>query len=151
MKRFFSTRKPASPAPVASFPTSTTLPSPHLQPKYTVPPVPHPCPHDYIALLVTPTGLLLRQHTPGRGPKDPGPTTHLWLGWGKSVKVEELSGDGEADGIDWAESVIIYGIVGVLELFSGTPSDSCCASSESIHFLSVLLAGGKCQIGRWAP
>ncbi|KAJ7273264.1 SacI homology domain-containing protein [Mycena rebaudengoi] len=118
MKKFFNraSKQFASLAP--STPSSTTTPhTTGLQPKYVVPPVPHPCPHDHIALLATPTGLLLRQHIPGRGPKDPGPTTHLRLQWSKTVKVEELSGPGEGEDVDWTDSVIVYGIVGVLELF----------------------------------
>ncbi|KAJ6547710.1 SacI homology domain-containing protein [Mycena capillaripes] len=122
MKRFFT--KASKPfAPSTSSPPSSSITAPHttgLQPKYVVPPVPHPCPHDHIALLVTATGLLLRQHIPGRGANDPGPTAHLRLSWSKTVKVEELSGNGEADGVDWTDSVIIYGIVGVLELFSAS-------------------------------
>ncbi|KAK7020499.1 SacI homology domain-containing protein [Favolaschia claudopus] len=126
MKRFFSTRKASkSPTPTtASSPTSSTISPPHLatglQPKFVVPPVPHPCPHDHIAVLVTSTGLLLRQHIAGRGPSDPEPTSYLRLAWGKSVKVEEHSSDSETDPIDWSESVIVYGIVGVLELFSAS-------------------------------
>ncbi|KAF7338181.1 hypothetical protein MVEN_02043000 [Mycena venus] len=142
MKRFFSTRKPSkSPTPTATSPTASTITAPHLtsglQPKYVVPPVPHPCPHDHIALLVTPAGLLLRQHTPGRGPNDPGPTTHLRLSWSKSVKVEELDGDGEAEGIDWTESVIIYGILGVLELFSGSYLLVVSSKSDVGHLLDA--------------
>jgi hypothetical protein len=123
MKRFFSKAvKPfAPPTSSPASPTNTTAPhTTGLQPKYLVPPVPHPCPYDHIALLVTPAGLLMRPHTPGSGLNDPGPTTHLRLSWGKAVRVEELSGNGDADGLDWTNSVIIYGIVGVLELFSGT-------------------------------
>ncbi|KAJ7172335.1 SacI homology domain-containing protein [Mycena filopes] len=122
MKRFFAkASKPFAPSTSSSTPSSPIAPhTTGLLPKYVVPAVPHPCPHDHIALLVTPAGLLLRQHIPGRDPNDPGPTTHLRLLWTKSVKVEELSGDGEAEGVNWADSVVIYGIVGVLELFSAS-------------------------------
>ncbi|KAJ7271919.1 SacI homology domain-containing protein [Mycena haematopus] len=142
MKRFFPTRKPSkSSTPPPSSPTPSTINSPHLatglQPKYLVPPVPHPCPHDHIALLVTPTGLLLRQHILGAGPNDPGPTTHLRLPWGKSVKVEQISSDGEAEGVDWTESVIIYGIVGVLELFSASYLLVVSAKSDVGHLLNA--------------
>ncbi|KAJ6623464.1 SacI homology domain-containing protein [Mycena sp. CBHHK59/15] len=122
MKRFFS-RASKPPVPPSPSPVPSNIIAPHttgLQPKYVVPPIPHPCPHDHIALLVTPAGLLLRQHIPGRGLKDPGPTTHLRLLWSKTVKVEELSGDGEAEGADWTGSVVVYGLVGVLELFSAS-------------------------------
>ncbi|KAJ6497000.1 SacI homology domain-containing protein [Mycena vitilis] len=122
MKRFFTKASKPFFVPATS-PTPSSITAPHttgLQPKYVVPAVPHPCPHDHIALLVTSNGLLLRQHIPGSSPSDPGPTTHLRLSWSKTVKVEELSGDGEAEGADWTDSVIIYGIVGVLELFSAS-------------------------------
>lgn len=150
MKRFFY--KASKPAPPSGSPTPSniSLNVPHttgLQPKYVVPPVPHPCPHDHIALLVTPDGLLLRPHFPGHGPNDPGPSTHLRLSWNKAVKVEELSGNGEANGVDWTGSVIIYGILGVLELFSGTFPDSCFLIPNRLCLRSLVLAGGKCQIG----
>ncbi|KAJ7510013.1 SacI homology domain-containing protein [Mycena galericulata] len=120
MKRLFYKASKSSAPPSSS---TSSVNAPHttgLQPKYVVPPVPHPCPHDHIALLVTPAGLLLRPHFPGRGPNDPTPSTHLRLSWSKAVKVDELTGDGEADGVDWTGSVVIYGIVGVLELFSAS-------------------------------
>ncbi|KAJ7449948.1 SacI homology domain-containing protein [Mycena latifolia] len=138
MKRFFS--KASKPfAPSTSSPTPSNITAPHttgLQPKYVVPPVPM-SPHDHIALLVTPAGLLLRQHILGRGPNDPGPTTHLRLSWSKTVKVEELPGSGEADGIDWTKSVIVYGIVGVLELFSTSYLLVVSAKSDVGNFLDA--------------
>jgi hypothetical protein len=153
MKRFFAkASKPFAPSTASSPPPSTTAPhTTGLQPKYVVPPVPHPCPHDHIALLVTSSGLLLRQHIPGRGPDDPGPTTHLRLSWSKPVKVEEISGDGEADGADWTDSVIIYGIVGALDLFSGAVSDSSFVIPNRLRLCSIVLAGRNCQIGCRAP
>ncbi|CAK5264927.1 unnamed protein product [Mycena citricolor] len=129
MKRLFS-RPPKSPPaaqassslPASSTPTSIN--SPHitgLQPKYVVPPVPHPCPYDHIALLVTSGALLLRQHIPGLSASEPGPTSHLRLAWNKTVKVEEIQGDGvESEDADWSQSVVVYGIIGVLELFSAS-------------------------------
>ncbi|KAJ7046939.1 SacI homology domain-containing protein [Mycena alexandri] len=139
MKRFFAkASKPFAPSTSSSTPTSPIAPhTTGLQPKYVVPAVPHPCPHDHIALLVTPSGLLLRQHIPGRGPDDQGPTTHLRLSWSKAVKVEELSGDGEAEGANWTDSVIIYGIVGVLELFSASYLLVVSAKSDIGHLLNA--------------
>jgi phosphatidylinositol 4-phosphatase len=92
-------------------------PSSHLglDPKFVVPPVPHPCPHDHIALLATKDGLLLRPHVP----ELTNTQTYVRVAWGKNVHVEELDGDLELEGCDWSKSAIIYGIVGVLELFSG--------------------------------
>lgn len=116
MKRFFVKSPRGSPPPKSSLSSPPNpLPYQHtigLQPKDIVPPVPHPCPHEHIALLVTKEGLLLRPHLAGPG-------SHVRIQWGKAVKVEDLPGDGEGEGADWAGSLIIYGIVGVLELFSG--------------------------------
>lgn len=106
----------AAPSPPTPPPNSTGLHT-GLQPKYVVPPVPHPCPHDHIALLVTKQGLLLRPHIPGL--KHPA-SSHVRIPWGKTVTVEDMAGDGEAEGADWNDSVIVYGIVGALELYSGT-------------------------------
>jgi hypothetical protein len=47
--------------------------------------------------------------------------------WGKEGRVEEIDlagGEGEGDGddakeVDWESSVVVYGIVGVLELTFG--------------------------------
>ncbi|KAJ7709765.1 SacI homology domain-containing protein [Mycena rosella] len=138
MKRFFS--KASKPfAPSTSSPPPSNITAPHttgLQPKDVMPPVPH-APYDHISLLAAPAGLLLRQHIPGCGPNDPAPTTHLRLSWSKTVKVEEISGSGEADGADWRNSVIIYGIVGVLELFSASYLLVISARSEVGNFLDV--------------
>lgn len=98
-------------------PTVTHAHTTGLQPKYLVPPVPHPCPHDHLALLVTKEGLLIRQHIPGHHRTTESATSYVRIAWGKSVHVEEIAG--VDDGVDWEESVIVYGIVGVLELFSG--------------------------------
>jgi hypothetical protein len=86
--------------------------SPGLQKKYLVPPVPHPSPHTHLAILVTPEGLLIRPHVPGPQPS----TTYILIPWGKTPNIQELPGDGNAN---WDDSVIVYGIVGILELFSG--------------------------------
>ena len=125
MKRFVANLKASNLA--ALIPGQTTSPRPGvqrtlaahttastgLQPKYTVPPVPHPCPYDHIAVLVASDGLLLRPHfdPPTR------PESHLRIAWGKPAKVESLD---EAEGLDWSNAVIIYGLVGILELFSST-------------------------------
>jgi hypothetical protein len=42
------------------------------------------------------------------------------IAWGKLVKVEEIKYDPESDDVDWDNAVIVYGIIGILELFSGT-------------------------------
>ncbi|KAF7305034.1 hypothetical protein MKEN_01218400 [Mycena kentingensis (nom. inval.)] len=122
MKRLFAFKRPVSvsstPAvsPTPSHLNSTSAqPTSGLLPKFTLPPFPHPTVHDHIAVLPTPQGLLIRAHLPTEG--DPGPPTHLRVSWGKLTRVEEVDGDGDAD---WTESVIVYGIVGVLELLTAS-------------------------------
>lgn len=90
--------------------------TPGLQPKYIVPPVPHPCPHEHLAILVTKNGLLIRPRMINQG-EGVTPTSYVRLSWGKPFKVEEVPSTGEE--YDWNESAVIYGIVGVLELYSG--------------------------------
>ena len=89
-----------------------------LQPKFLVPPLPHPCPHEHIAVLATPKGLLLRPHL-GNGAR---PESHVRVSWGKEAKVEEIPNAGDEDGADWSECVVVYGIIGILNLFTGTLS-----------------------------
>jgi hypothetical protein len=86
---------------------------PALQPKYVVPPVPHPCPHDHILALVTKDGLLLRPQIPGQDGKS---ESYVRLAWGKGIKVNEVT-NGEEEH-DWSDSVVIYGIIGGLELYT---------------------------------
>lgn len=106
MKRFFS--KPQQNT------DRTHAQTQGLHPKYT-PPIPHPCPHEHITLLVSPSGLLLRPEAPGLKHL----TSHVHIAWGREVNVEEVQGDSEDQG-DWRTAgVIIYGIVGILELTFG--------------------------------
>ena len=37
----------------------------------------------------------------------------------KEGKVEELQSEGSTEDLDWSSSVIVYGIVGILNLFTG--------------------------------
>ncbi len=87
-----------------------------LPPKYTVPAVPHPAPHAYLVLLVGEQGILIRPHL-----REQKPVSYILIPWDKTVKPQEVSGDGDDIGVDWDESVIIYGIIGAVELFSGKP------------------------------
>ncbi|KAK0196896.1 SacI homology domain-containing protein [Armillaria mellea] len=114
MKRFF-TKSPnradtaSVPAPAA---VPTSLPYPHLQPKYVVPPVPHPAPYEHIALLATKEGLLMRPYELGPGIS----SVHgAKIAWGRGGKIEEIAVVGE-----WEGYVVVYGIVGILELFSSS-------------------------------
>ncbi|CAL1705121.1 unnamed protein product [Somion occarium] len=126
MKRLFSNLKKSPPAPSPE-PTASPAHPPNpsilnvghktvLQPKYVLPPLPHPCPYEHIALLPTPQGLLLRPHFADETPSK----THVRITWGKDGKVEELEGDGESTTANWADSAVVYGILGILTLFSGT-------------------------------
>lgn len=87
-----------------------------LQPKFVVPPVPHPCPHDSLAILASPSGLLVRPYLNGRAKAQ----SHVRITWGRDNQVEEIHNDGEADGLDWPGAAISHGIVGILSLFAGT-------------------------------
>ncbi|RDB21105.1 Phosphatidylinositide phosphatase SAC2 [Hypsizygus marmoreus] len=105
-----------------NLPVGTSSPAhsvPHLQPKYVVPPVPHPCPYDHLAVLATKDGLLIRPHIPNRNHKTEESKSYVRVSWGKPVRVEEVSDAANGEEIAWDESVIVYGIVGVLELLSG--------------------------------
>lgn len=130
MKRFFAKASkplasPNKPLPEAvadgtshthtSSPALAPLHTPGLPPKYVVPPVPHPYPHDHLAILATKDGLLIRPHIPGQG-RIAGPRSYIRISWGKVFQVEEIPSGGEE--FDWGESAVIYGIVGVLELYS---------------------------------
>lgn len=117
MKRLLSFKSIPAVKSVPAAPANPTGTVPHttsLQPKYVLPPLPHPCPHEHIALLATAQGLLLRPHFLS----ETRPESYVRILWGKTGAIEELPINEDADQ-DWSESVIIYGIVGILELFSG--------------------------------
>ena len=93
------------------------IPNPRgLQPKDVVPAVPQPSPHAHLALLATKEGLLIRPH-PGDGNATQEPDSYVRVRWGKGGAVEELHPE-ENEVLDWSESVVNYGIVGILELFA---------------------------------
>ncbi|CDO73557.1 hypothetical protein BN946_scf185014.g27 [Trametes cinnabarina] len=124
MKRLLSkTFKASTPASKLSQPavalTTTTNPPLHttgLQPKDTLPPVPQPCPYEYISILATQEGLLLRPRISGHA--DELSESEVKVEWGKTCRVEALS-LGTTTDADWDGSVVVYGIVGFLELYSG--------------------------------
>ncbi|VDB82776.1 unnamed protein product [Peniophora sp. CBMAI 1063] len=97
-------------APVANTLVHTT----HLQPKYTVPAVPHPRPHDHIAILATPDALLLKPHLNGSNQSHP----YVSISYGKQYKVEEREDTGEGHGAEWASAAVVYGIVGIIDLYT---------------------------------
>ena len=129
MKRLFAkASKPfVVPKTEAKFtPSSAANASPHgasvpgapsLQPKYLVPPIPHPCPYDHLALLASGSGLLIRRHVAHTTPE---PLTCVRVSWGKVIRVEEIGEDLQAGDAGWDGAVVVYGIVGILELFSST-------------------------------
>ena len=91
-----------------------------LQPKDMLPPLPHPNPYDHLVVVPTKQGLLLRPQVPT--PHDGGgPASFIKIAWKKGVTIEEV--DSRAEGmsdVDWKSGIVIYGIVGALELFSCT-------------------------------
>lgn len=107
----------------------------NLQPKYVVPPVPHPCPYTHLALLVLNQGLLIRPHFADADA--PPSLTYLRISWGKGGSVEELQSS-EDEGLPWNEAVIVYGIVGIVELFSCACDTSHSTWIES-HFAGLLM------------
>ncbi|OBZ69155.1 Proteasome subunit beta type-5 [Grifola frondosa] len=116
----------AKPQPTVSTTSNPPVHTTGLHPKYVVPPIPHPCPHEHIAILVTTQGLVLRPRYPGQA--DAHTESQVRIGWGKAGKVEALSSD--VEGANWNNGVVVYGIVGILELFSGL---LCCAVLDVRH------------------
>ncbi|KZT71284.1 hypothetical protein DAEQUDRAFT_724233 [Daedalea quercina L-15889] len=113
-------------------PASTASGGPHatgLQPKYVLPPLPHPCPHEHIAIVATDRGLLLRPHFLSETHVE----SYICIPWGKNAAVEELPHGEEFDHIDWSEGVVVYGIAGILTLFSASYLLVISARSEVGH------------------
>ncbi|KAI0054006.1 hypothetical protein FA95DRAFT_1551790 [Auriscalpium vulgare] len=140
MRRLFSKKKSPSPPPpkpsnivVTHPPPPPIAHSPGLQPKYTIPPVPHPRPHTHLTLLPTHAGLLIRPHTANGTPPD----SHVRVTWGKTVKVEEVEGNGEGPDADWTGAAVVYGIVGILELFTASYLLVITSKADVGHFLDL--------------
>lgn len=93
---------------------------PALQPKDTVPPVPHPYPHDHLELRAHSSGLLIRPHITDETQR--ASPYYVRIAWGKHVRIVEVSGASDIGPINWDGSVVVYGIIGVLDLFSGNVS-----------------------------
>jgi hypothetical protein len=114
---FSMTPSPMTPPPIHL--SNPTVPhTTGLQPKFVVPAVPHPYPHTYLSILVTKEGLLIRPHVFGSVIDQTEWLPCIRVSWGKSVKVEEIERHQLSEKLDWNEGVIVYGIVGILELFS---------------------------------
>jgi phosphatidylinositol 4-phosphatase len=98
--------------------TTTALhAAPGLKPKYVLPAVPQPCPWDHLAILPTTGGLLVRPFVPGQSKRRNPVSTHLKMEW-KSGQIVEVDDTQEVKEDEWADSVVVYGIVGILDLFS---------------------------------
>ncbi|KAG1877755.1 SacI homology domain-containing protein [Suillus subalutaceus] len=78
--------------------------------------LPHLNPHEHIALLASEDGLLMRPHRAG----PPYPASYVRVSWGKTANIAELPSDGGSPSVDWKESVVIYGIVGLMTLFNAS-------------------------------
>lgn len=153
MKRLLSfnrsggSKKPA-PAPPAN-PTSSAPAGPShatgLQPKYVLPPLPHPCPHEHIAIIATDRGLLLRPHFLSETHVE----SYICIPWSKNATVEELPHGEEFDHIDWSESVVVYGILGIFTLFTGIglPLLSCCTAVNLCLASYLLVITARTEVG----
>ncbi|KAH7103991.1 SacI homology domain-containing protein [Auriculariales sp. MPI-PUGE-AT-0066] len=106
---------PKLPSGVDSAAVSIAASQVHMPPRLAVPPSPHPLPHEQILVTISDEGLLLR-------PNVDNADSYVRIAWGKSASPEEIDGPGNAQ--DWVDAVFVYGIVGVLRLFSG----KCCLS-----------------------
>ncbi|KAH7889626.1 SacI homology domain-containing protein [Phlebopus sp. FC_14] len=106
-----------------------------LQPTLTTSPVPHPHPHEYIAVVAADEGLVMRSHA--RALQRSGSCVRV--SWSKPPKVEELSSDAEGPLIDWTSSAVIYGIVGILDLFNGRGSHLTCTMFDLRNFAASYL------------
>ena len=118
MRRFFSKSSKNQPSTSAvSLHNDLVVHTSELPPKFVVSPVPQPRPHDHIAVLPTQDGLLLRPHIAGQGESN----HYVCITWGKIPEIEELQGAKNVN-VNWAVAIIVYGIVGILELFTGSLS-----------------------------
>ena len=119
MKRFFSksSKNQPSTSPVSPH-NDLVVHTPVLPPKFVVPPVLSPRPHDHIAILPTQDGLLLSPYVARQGGSD----HYVRITWGKVPEIEELQGTMYNASVNWEAAVIVYGVVGILELFTGSLS-----------------------------
>lgn len=87
-----------------------------LQPKIAVPEALYP--YTHLAILASKEGLLIRPHITGSDVDQTECPPCIRVPWGKSIDVEEIQSYQLSEELNWSESVIVYGIVGILELFS---------------------------------
>lgn len=86
-----------------------------LQPKFVVPPIPHPCPYSSILIRITPDGLVLTPDLTKSGNDEPEPVRYLKVPWGKEAVVEEV--EEQLGNHNDVPSLIVHGLVGFLRLF----------------------------------
>lgn len=79
-------------------------------------PMSHLHPYERITVTISDDGLLVRPHDPD--PHDSPSCTRV--SWNKTPKVEQLPNGGENLAADWSASVVIYGIIGILDLFNAS-------------------------------
>jgi hypothetical protein len=121
--------KPLAPPKAPAHPNRTGL-----DPKYTVPPVPHPIPYQHLEILVSSQGLLLRPHIPGSS--DAG--SYVRISWGLAGKIELIEDVApKGTGLDWSKAAVVYGVLGSLDLFTGMwfPSAIGHATKLSVFFV----------------
>lgn len=116
MKRFFARQSTSSKPPAShGLPDNDMAMGVGLQPSFILPPIPHPHPYEHIAIIATDEGLVMRPHIPGLSHS----LSYVRVPWGKHSKVQELQRDGSDSSLDWKSGVVVYGIVGIMELFNG--------------------------------
>lgn len=82
-----------------------------LHPNFVLPPA-----YEHIAIIAADDGLVMRPHLPGLSHSLP----YVRVPWGKHPKLQELQCDENDTSLDWKSSVVVYGIVGIMDLFNGT-------------------------------
>lgn len=87
-----------------------------------------------LTVLATESGLLVR-------PVLPEPAMQVRIGWGKDGEVAQVKATKE-DEHDWSTGVTVYGLVGILSLFSGTAVSE--AETETLSVRSPIFIGCQC-------
>jgi len=120
MKRLFSksskNQQPSKPAAPAR--NNVVVRTPATQPKSVAPTASHPRPHDHIAVLPMQDGLLLRPHIARQDES----AHYVRVAWGKVPDIKQFQGPVPTAGVNWSLAVIVYGIIGILDLFAGSLS-----------------------------
>ena len=136
MKRLFSKSPKSQPsASTSAAPAQNNVVKPPPPPKAFVPPTSHPRPYDHIAVLPTQDGLLLRPHVAHQGESD----HYVRIAWGKVPEIKEFQGSVPTPGVNWTLAVIVYGIVGILDLFAGSLSSPPIETFLNFYVESYLL------------